>query len=329
MGEILSQEEIDALLAALETQELSAKEQVVQKEVRRVKEYDFRRPDKFSKDQVRSLHMIMENFGRSWSTYLSGKLRSLVYLEIVAIDQLPYEEFIRSTFSPSVISIISMEPLEGNAIMDIAPLLAFSIIERLVGGSGGDYEKIRELTEIEEALMENVIADSLRIFKNSISEVIQINPRLEAIEYNPQFTQIVPPSDMTLFISFEMRIETIKGMIGFCFPHMLLEPILTDLSTERFFRRTKEETHEGAARTEVVIDHLRATSLELRIEVGSAELNVGEVLNLSPGDVISLGSRVGDPMRVYIGDDPNPRFLARPGLIGRNRGIEILDFYEE
>jgi flagellar motor switch protein FliM len=329
MAEILSQEEIDALLSALEGEGVGAEEPPPREGVRRVKDYDFRRPDKFSKDQIRSLHMVMDAFARSWSTFLSGKLRALVHLEVVSIEQLPYEEFIKSTFTPSVIAIISMEPLEGSCVIDISPPLAFAIIERLVGGTGGASGSPRELTEIEEALVETVVADGLRVLRNAMSDVVQVNPRLEAIEYNPQFAKIVPPSEMTIFTSLEMRIEPTRGIIGICLPYMLLEPLLPDLSTERFFRITKEDQEESENRSEVVLRSLGTTLLHLKAELGSVELSVNDVLSLSVGDVITLSTRLDDPLRVYVGDDPKPRFLARPGEIGRNKGIEIMDYYEE
>jgi flagellar motor switch protein FliM len=328
MSDILSQDEIDALLNALDVSELQI-EETTHADTRRVKEYDFKRPDKFSKDQIRTLFMVMESFARSWSTLLAGKLRSLVYLEIVSIDQLPYEEFIRSTFTPSVIAIFSASPLKGNAIMDISPPVAFTLIERLVGGTGGGTTKVRELTEIEEALMENVVTDALRVLKNSMGEIVQANPRLEDIEYNPQYLQIVPPSEIILFVSFEMRIEDSRGMVGLCLPFLLLEPILQDLSTERFFRRSQEEEDQQQRRSEVIMRTLRSTQMEIKVEIGCVELDVEQVLELFVGDVVTLPTRLGDLFGVYVGSDPRPRFLARPGLIGRYKGIEIMDFYEE
>jgi flagellar motor switch protein FliM len=328
MAEILSQEEIDALLSALDVDEIPEEAPVV-KGTRRVKEYDFKRPDKFSKDQIRTLHMIMENFSRSWSTFLSGKLRSLVHVEVVSIDQLPYEEFIKVTFSPSVIAIISMEPLEGNAIFDVSPPVAFSIIERLVGGTGTGSSMVRELTEIEEALMVNVVSDALRVLKNAMSELFQVKPMLEGIEYNPQFTQIVPPGEMTLFISFEMRIEENRGMLGLCLPHMLLEPVLSSLSTERFFRRASKSQEEQELYTSTIARSIEPVGLDIMVEVGKLDRSVKEILDLSPGDIIRLPTRLNDLFRMYIGQDPNPHFVTRPGLIGRHKGIEIIDFYEE
>ncbi|HDS30879.1 MAG TPA: flagellar motor switch protein FliM [Firmicutes bacterium] len=328
MSDILSQDEIDALLNALDVSDIQI-EETTHADTRRVKEYDFKRPDKFSKDQIRTLFMVMESFARSWSTLLAGKLRSLVYLEIVSIDQLPYEEFIRSTFTPSVIAIFSASPLKGNAIIDISPPVAFSLIERLVGGTGGGTTKVRELTEIEEALMENVVTDALRILKNAMGEIIQANPRLEDIEYNPQYLQIVPPSEIILFVSFEMKIDDNRGMVGLCLPYLFLEPILPDLSTERFFRRAPEEEDEQQKRSEVILRNLRSTQMDLKVEIGRVELDVEEVLGLSAGDVITLPTRLNHLFKVHLGDDPKPRFLARPGLIGRYKGIEIMDYFEE
>ena len=328
MGDILSQDEIDALLTALDESEVSEEEHV-EPGMRRVKEYDFKRPDKFSKDQIRTLHMMVEAFARSWATFLSGKLRSLVYIDIVSIDQLPYSEYIKSAFTPTIISVFSMEPLEGSAIIDLSPQISFTIIERLVGGGSGGDSAVRELTEIEEALIENVVSDALRVLKNSMGDLIHANPRLEMIEYNPQFTQIVPPSEMILFVSLEMRIEDSRGMIGMCFPHMLLEPVLQDLSTERFFRRSKEEHEDSPESTRQILSNLTSTNLKLRIELGKARLTVNDVIGLEVGDVIRLDTRTEEPMKVYVGSDKNFRFLARPGLIGRHKGIEIMDFHEE
>jgi flagellar motor switch protein FliM len=329
MAEILSQEEIDALLNALETSDIDDKLGAGQsKGIQRVKDYDFKRPDKFSKDQIRILHMILESFARNWATFLSGKLRSLVYIEVSSIDQLPYEEFIRSTFTPSVISVFVMEPLEGSAIIDISIPVAFAIIERLVGGTGVAGSDVRELTEIEEALIEVIVSDALRSLRSAMNEIVQVNPRLDAIEYNPQFTQIVPPSEMVLFASLEVRTGENRGMIGICLPFLMLEPILNELSSQRFFKRGKEETVDLQRMTQK-LRLLEPTMLYLSVEVGKVELTVQQVLDLAPGDVISLPVKINDLFQVYIGEDPTPIYQARPGVIGRYKGVELIDFCEE
>jgi flagellar motor switch protein FliM len=326
MADILSQEEIETLLSALDATE--GTEAAFPKGSKKVKDYDFKRPDKFSKDQIRILHMVMEAFARSWATFLSGKLRSLVYIDISSIDQLPYDEFIRSTFTPSVISVYQMDPLEGSAIIDISMPVAFAIIERLVGGAGTNDTTVRELTEIEEALMEGVVSDALRVFRSAMSDIVQVSPRLETIEYNPQFTQIVPPSEIVLFVSMEVRIGENRGMVGVCLPYIMLEPILIELSTERFFKRAKEGQHEQG-QVNQIIKALEPTALDIKVEIGKVELSVKEVLGLEPGDIIPLTTRINDLFEVFLGEDPIPRFLARPGTMGRHKGIEIMDFREE
>lgn len=328
MAEILSQEEIDALLSTLDVPEITTYSAETRR-TQRVKEYNFKRPDKFSKDQMRIFHMVMETFSRSWATFLSGKLRALVYIEVSSIEQLPYEEFIRSTLTPSVIAIFRMEPLEGSGIFDLSIPVAFAILERLVGGTGSAETSIRELTEIEEALIEVIVSDALRFLRNAIGEIIDVNPRLDAIEYNPQFTQIVPPSEMVLFISMEVRAGENRGMIGICFPYLMFEPILSDLSTERFFKRSKEIQIEQKEQAEKVRKILEPTTIELRTDIGSVELSVREILDLQIGDIIRLPVKINDLFKVYLGEDPKPKFLARPGTINRNRGIEIMDFCEE
>ena len=329
MSEILSQQEIDALLSALDTPDTGrGSDSASVKDIRRIKDYDFKRPDKFSKDQIRILHMVLDSFARSWATFLSGKLRSLVIIEISSVDQLPYEEFVRSTFTPSVMSVFVMEPLEGTAILDISIPVAFAIIERLVGGSGAADSTVRELTEIEEALIEGVVSDALRVLRSAMSDIIQVNPRLDAIEYNPQFTQIVPPSEMVLFVSMEVRSGENRGMVGICLPYVMLEPILVELSTQRFFKRGKEGQGDNQ-QPGLILRSIEPTSLELKAELGRVDLSVQEVLDLTPGDIITLPVRLDDLFNVYIGDDPIPRFHARPGVIGRHKGIELKDYCEE
>jgi flagellar motor switch protein FliM len=134
---------------------------------------------------------------------------------------------------------------------------------------------------------------------------------------------------MTLFVSFEMRIEENRGMIGLCLPHLLLEPVLAELSTERFFRRAKEEQDDFGNRADRFLSTLGQSGLDLRVEVGSVNLTVKQILDLVPGDVITLPTRLDALFKVFMGDDPKPHFYARPGLIGRFKGIEIMDFYEE
>ena len=215
-ADVLSQSEIDQLLSALSTGVVSAEEMKVEEKQKKVKVYDFKRPDKFSKDQIRTLYMLHENFARLLNTYLSTNLRTLVNISVASVEQLAYEEFIRSLSNPSVIGIFNMSPLKGNVIFEINPNIAFSIIDRLFGGEGTVINKIRTLTDIEETIIRKVITKSLDNLQEAWRHVVNTEPRLEVIETNPQFTQIVPPNDMVVIVTLQTQIGQVEGLINIC-----------------------------------------------------------------------------------------------------------------
>ena len=230
-ADVLSQSEIDQLLSALSTGVVSAEEMKVEEKQKKVKVYDFKRPDKFSKDQIRTLYMLHENFARLLNTYLSTNLRTLVNISVASVEQLAYEEFIRSLSNPSVIGIFNMSPLKGNVIFEINPNIAFSIIDRLFGGEGTVINKIRTLTDIEETIIRKVITKSLDNLQEAWRHVVNTEPRLEVIETNPQFTQIVPPNDMVVIVTLQTQIGQVEGLINICIPYLVLEPIMSKLTT--------------------------------------------------------------------------------------------------
>lgn len=201
MTEILSQDEIDALLSAISSGEVSESDYASVSEQKKVKIYDFKRPDKFSKDQIRTLQMMHETFARLATTGLSAQLRALVSVHVASVDQLTYEEFIRSIPNPTTLAVINMDPLRGSAILEIDPSISFTIIDRLFGGKGEQAKISRELSEIEMSVMEGIIVRILGNMRESWSTVIDLRPRLGNIETNPQFAQVVPPNDMVVLIT--------------------------------------------------------------------------------------------------------------------------------
>jgi flagellar motor switch protein FliM len=208
MNEILSQDEIDALLTAVSSGESPEAEPSLSpassgpaprsgKEKKRLKVYDFRRPDKFSKDQIRTLQMMHETFARLTTTSLSATLRSLVHVHVVSVDQLTYEEFTRSIPSPTTLGIINMDPLKGSSVIEIDPSITFAIIDRLFGGKGEPLKTNRELSDIELSVIEGIIVRLLGNLRESWANVIDLRPRLGNIETNPQFAGVVPPNSMS------------------------------------------------------------------------------------------------------------------------------------
>jgi flagellar motor switch protein FliM len=320
--EVLSQAEIDDLLSALSTGVVSAEEIRSEQKQKKIKIYDFKRPDKFSKDQIRTLYMLHENFARLLNTYLSAHLRTLVHINVASVDQLTYEEFIRSLPNPSVINVFQMRPLKGNAILEINPNIVFSIIDRLFGGPGLPPAKPRPLTDIEEAITRRVINKALESLQEAWKQVVAIEPRADVIETNPQFTQIVPPNDMVVIITLQTKIGQAEGLINICIPYLVLEPIMSKLTTTFWVASAiaKQSSQENVAALQ---RKLERAPIPVVVEMGRVTVTVQELLELAVGDVMQLETKVEDDLNIIIGS--KEKFRCKPGLAGHKLAIQITE----
>jgi len=320
MADVLSQNEIDELLSAISTGVVSAENIKLEQKQKKIKIYDFKRPDKFSKDQIRTLYMLHENFARYLNTYLSAHLRTMVQINVASVDQLTYDEFVRSMPNPSVISIFEMRPLSGNVIMEMNPAIVFSIIDRLFGGIGTPPAKPRALTDIEESIVSRVVNKALESLQEAWKQVINVEPRLEGIETNPQFTQIVPPNDMVVIITLQCRIVNTEGFINLCIPYLVLEPIMSKLTTSYWVASSIAKG--GSEQNAMLLQRkLEKTMIPLIVELGKVTVTVGELLDLTIGDVIRLDSRVQDEMDVIIGQ--YEKFKGKPGVSNNRIALQI------
>ena len=319
-ADVLSQSEIDQLLSALSTGVVSAEEMKVEEKQKKVKVYDFKRPDKFSKDQIRTLYMLHENFARLLNTYLSTNLRTLVNISVASVEQLAYEEFIRSLSNPSVIGIFNMSPLKGNVIFEINPNIAFSIIDRLFGGEGTVINKIRTLTDIEETIIRKVITKSLDNLQEAWRHVVNTEPRLEVIETNPKFTQIVPPNDMVVIVTLQTQIGQVEGLINICIPYLVLEPIMSKLTTTLLVASSiAKQAH--PEQVDILEKKIKKTYVPLAVELGTINLSVRELLSLNINDVLKLDTTVGSELKVIVGR--KAKFLCHPGTANKKVAVQI------
>ncbi len=326
MTEILSQDEIDALLTAISTGEVDTTDYSAAKEQRKVKIYDFRRPDKFSKDQIRTLQMMHETFARLTTTALSAQLRALVSVHVASVDQLTYEEFIRSIPNPTTLAVINMDPLKGSAVLEIDPSITFTIIDKLFGGMGESSKISRELTDIELSVMEGIIVRILGNLREAWSNVIDLRPRLGNIETNPQFAQIVPPNDMVVLITLETKVGEVEGMTNLCIPYITIEPVISKLSAQYWYSSIRK----GATDENMSIIQGRLETVELPIvaEIGEVEISMQEVLDLRVGDVVKLpDTKVNSDMVLRIGG--RKKYKCRPGLIGSRISIQVGEKIED
>jgi flagellar motor switch protein FliM len=320
MTEILSQDEIDALLTAISTGEVDTTEYSATQEQRKVKIYDFRRPDKFSKDQIRTLQMMHETFARLTTTALSAQLRALVSVHVASVDQLTYEEFVRSIPNPTTLAVINMDPLKGSGVLEIDPSITFTIIDKLFGGIGESSRITRELTDIELSVMEGIIVRILGNLREAWSNVIDLRPRLGNIETNPQFAQIVPPNDMVVLITLETKVGEVEGMTNLCIPYITIEPIISKLSAQYWYSSIRK----GTTDENLAIIQGRLENVELLVvaEIGEVSITMAEVLDLKVGDVVKLpDTKVNSDMVLRVGG--RKKYKCRPGVIGSRVAVQI------
>jgi len=326
MNEVLSQDEIDQLLTAISSGEIETESVSQTQEQRKIKIYDFKRPDKFSKEQIRTVSIMHETFARLTTTAMSAQLRSLVNVHVASVDQLTYEEFIRSIPNPTILGIINMDPLKGSAVLEIDPAITFSIIDRLFGGKGEGTKVNRDLSDIEQSVMENIIVRILGNLREAWSQVIDLRPRLGQIETNPQFAQIVPPTEMVVLVTLETKVGEVEGMMNFCIPYLTIEPIISKLSAQYMYSSVR-----SGGTTEnlnILKERLSMIGITVSAEIGNMNLTVRDLLSLQRGDVIRLPDvRTGDPMVLKIGN--REKFMCRPGVVGSKLAVQITEKLEE
>ncbi|HBF36646.1 MAG TPA: flagellar motor switch protein FliM [Firmicutes bacterium] len=326
MADVLSQAEIDSLLEALSSGSIKVEEVISDEKKKKIKPYDFRRPNKLSKDQIRTLVMLHENFARLLTTSLSTYLRSMVRAQVVSIDQLTYEEFTKSLHNPTVMNIISLKPLEGNMLIEISPQLAFAIVDRLLGGYGYSLEKIRELTDIEQTVIKRVVAKILPNIKEAWQVVAELNPGFESIELNPLFTQIIPPTDMIVLVTLEVRIAEAFGLMNACLPLAVLEPILDRLNAQVWFTRSSNKTSNNQSFL-AIQQRLAQAAIQVSAELGQATISVGELLTLAVGDVIQLDQSVKALLDIRVGNQI--KFKASPGVSDNRMAVQVAKVLHE
>ncbi len=317
--EVLSQSEIDSLLSALTSGSVDLDSMTRDSGDYKIKVYDFKRPDKFSKDQLRAIQMIHEAFARQLTTVMSTLIRSMVSAEVASVDQLAYEEFVNSLVQPTVIGTLEMYPFNGNALIEMNPNLVFAIIDRLLGGKGDFSGRARELTDIEKTVTERVLMRMLELLEESWSTVVDVRFRFESMESNPFFVQICPPRDMVLLVIMKLKVGEVEGMVSLCIPYFLMEPIIDKLSSQQWFVSTSRKSDDSVR--ENLLRSLDRVKVPMALELGHTVLSLADVYNLEVGDVIRLDESVGSEVDVRVGN--YVRFKARPGTVDGRLAVEV------
>lgn len=328
MSDVLSQNEIDDLLSALSAGEVDVAEIEEEKREKKVKKYDFRRPDKFAKEQLRTLEIIHDNLARLINNFLSGYLRTVVEIDVLSTQSMVYSEFSNSISNPAILGIVNFAPLEGQIIIDVSNDIAFAMVERLLGGQGKNplLKESRALTEIEEVLLRNILVKFINLMRESWSTIIELKPKLDQIETNSQFAQIVSPSESIALITFSFRIGDTEGMINVAIPHYVIEPILPNLSSKLWFSGNirKDKT---PAESNALTMGIEKSSIPLKVVVGKSQVSVSELLSMGIGDVIVLNKKMDEDLEILVKDQL--KYFGKPGVYKNKMAIRVTRIHEE
>ncbi len=319
MSDILSQNEIDALLNALNTGEVDVVDIKEDQVEGKAKIYDFKSPKKLAKDQLKTLQIIHENFSRTLNTFLSGYLRTYVKTEVLSVEELSYYEFSNSIVNPALLAIVDFCPLDGQIIMDISSIIAFTLIDRILGGQGEKNQESRPFTEIEKTLIENVLKQLTSLMVDPWENVIELEPRLDKIETNSQFAQIVSPNETTALITLNLKIGEVEGFLNICIPHIIIEPILPKLSTTFWFANVSKQTTEMDKR--IIEKRLINSPVNINVELGHTHITVEEFLGLQLGDVIALDSNINKELEIRVGN--KRKYYGIPSSMKNKVAIKI------
>ena len=324
MPDVLSQDEIDNLLKALSSGELDVEEMKGTDE-KQVKNYDFARPSKFSKEHLRTLEIIFGHFGRLLATNLPAYLRKSVNVDIVNSEVVIYSEFSNALSNPVLLGVVSMKPLAGNMVMEMASNLGFAIVDRLLGGTGTALDKERDFSEIELTIIERIFSICVNLLKEPWENVIKVTPRLERIETNSQFAQIISPTETIAIITINLKIGDVEGLMNVCLPYTLLEPVMDKLNTKFWFSNMQEK--DPTMYGEVIENVISKTKVPIKAILGESKVNVSDFVNLQIGDIIKIDKKVDQELDVYVGNIK--KFNALPGYFEDKYAVRITDVIRE
>ncbi len=324
MGDVLSQNEIDNLLNALTSGEVDVEEIKNTKE-KPVKNYDFARPSKFSKEHLRTMEIIFEHYGRLLSTNLPDFLRKNSQVEVMNSEAVTDMEFSNSLSNPVLLGIVDFSPLEGSIIVEMASNLGFAMVDRMLGGTGEPLDKVRDFSEIELLIIERVMTSCVDLLREPWENVLDVHPRLERIETNSQFAQIISPSEMIAIVTVNIKIGDVEGLMNICLPFITLEPVMDKLNTKFWYSSQKEKA--GDSYADSVEALISRAKIPVKAVLGNSKITVADFSQLQVGDIVRLNTKVDEELDVFVGDIK--KFQALPGASGNDYAVRVTQIIRE
>lgn len=324
MSDVLSQNEIDSLLAALSTGELDVDE-IKENSEKQVKEYDFARPSKFSKEHLRTLEIIFEHYGRLLSTNLPVYLRKNVQVEVMNSEAVTYSEFSNALSNPVLLGIVNFAPLQGNIIIEMASSLGYAMVDRMLGGKCETIEKVRDFSEIELLIIERILVVCVNLLREPWENVVDIQPRLERIETNSQYAQIISPSEMIAIITINLKIGDVEGLMNICLPYLTVEDVIDKLNTKYWYSNMQAQDDTNYA--QAIESLIQRAQIPVKAVLGNSTISVNDFAMLQQGDIIRLNRKVDEELDIYVGNIR--KFTALPGTTKENYAVRVTSVIRE
>lgn len=331
MKQVLSQQEIDSLLAALNTGEFDSETaELEEKEKNKVRSYDFRRPIKLSKEYINTLYMIFESFSKIAGNLLSTQIRSNAKISLGGVEQISYDEFIRSIPKSTLLAMFRSKPLTGVQILEVNPQFCVQAIDLMCGG----FERTtvtmptnkERFTDIELGILEEIVVSILRSFEAAWAEIIDIETELDSLETNPQLVQNMSPNEPVILISFIVDVMDNRTFMNICIPYVSFENVIDKLSMKNWFDFDKEANDDGHDQ-EILKERIMSATANLEVVLGKSIITVEDFLQLENGDILQLDLRTTDPLKMYVEDKLH--YLVRPGEVNSRVAVQVLQYIEE
>jgi flagellar motor switch protein FliM len=326
MSDVLSQAEVENLLSAIDSGDdvRATRTEEVFRPRDKVTVYDFKRPERVGKEQMRSLQTMHEGFGRNFGAALSALLRTMVEVKLTSVDQLTYSEFVFSLENPTCFNLISASPLEGQLILDINPSILFPVIDRLLGGSTTSAPPARRpLTEIELRLVSRITNLFLKEMQHAWENVLTLELSVDRVESNPQLVQIIPANEVIVLISFELTVGEMRGMMNLCIPFNSIERVSAKLTANNWVSYARKAP--SVESMQRIGNRIAQAPIEVVIELAATRITTADMLELRVGDIIASEKDIHEPLLVYV--EGKPKFLASPGQYKGHKAIQIKSDY--
>lgn len=327
MSDVLSQAEVENLLSAIEGADggRGPRPDDAVRPRDKVTVYDFKRPERVGKEQMRSLQTMHEGFGRNFGAALSALLRTMVEVKLTSVDQLTYSEFVFSLENPTCFNLISASPLEGQLILDINPSILFPVIDRLLGGStSAALPARRPLTEIELRLVTRITTLFLKEMQHAWENVLPLELSVDRVESNPQLVQIIPANEVIVLISFELTVGEMRGMMNLCIPFNSIERVSAKLTSNNWVSYAKKPP--SAESMQRIGNRIAQAPIEVVVELAATRITTADMLELRVGDIIASEKDVNEPLLVYV--EGQPKFVAAAGKYKGRKAIQIKSGYD-